>query len=290
MMFLTLHFSNLIFIFLALWPLESVMAQVMIPGVVTPQVFYEGQPFVEIGPQSSTQLKGFAELTVGFIHRSDIRWYGAWASLNQKSVYEEYKLCPGQALKNNPTSFFCSGAFISPNQILTAAHCLEDVKCGDLNFVRNAQLAKVIKGVPRSDVFTCKLIHILSEDRDLAIIETKQAYSGPIASVRRTSSRSQQGFIFMLGYPLGMPLHMSKGIITQQRGSFAMADLSAFEGNSGSPIFSQADGHLLGVLIEGEEDLQERRDLRCRQIVRCKRGECEGEKISLVTPNDLSQD
>lgn len=252
--------------------------------VLNPQVYYENLPVTEITPRSSQQIQGYSQMVVGLIENSDLKWTKSHVHFDKKPISQEYELCRGEIPNKNFFGLFCSGVFVSPNRVLTAAHCLEDLKCSDFSFVRNAQTLKLSQPVERQDIYTCKSMGVISKSRDLAYVETNETYHGPLPKFQRGPGFENERKIFILGHPLGMALHIGLGELTQIRRDYMMAEVSAFEGNSGSPVFSQLNGLLLGILIEGEEDFEKDRDFGCLRVARCARGECEGEKISLM-PN-----
>lgn len=61
--------------------------------------------------------------------------------------------------------------------------------------------------------------------------------------------------LYMLGYPSGLPLKYAEGSITSRNrnGNFE-ADLDAFHGNSGSPVFNKETGEVCGILVQGNDD------------------------------------
>jgi V8-like Glu-specific endopeptidase len=85
--------------------------------------------------------------------------------------------------------------------------------------------------------------------------------------------------IFALGFPQGIPMIWnSAGQIRRHDGPLKVfAHLDVSEGNSGSPIFASKTLEVLGVLIEGEEDLHRNRKKSCNQSVMCDQQGCHGE-------------
>lgn len=87
--------------------------------------------------------------------------------------------------------------------------------------------------------------------------------------------------IFMLGYPLGLPIKYASGKTVLPKNleekpappaaatpsKIAHAKIASFRGNSGSPIFHQTTGKVIGILIAGNKDFIEN---------------SEGEKIEIV--------
>lgn len=246
---------------------------------IRPFAYYEGSPLTPVHQGSSQNIQSYARMVVGFIDKQDLLLQQNRIRFKQTPLQQEYGMCAQQEIAQVPTSFFCSGVFLGSRYILTASHCIEDTKCSDFAMIRNAQPYQFQFGADRKDVFSCKHIHHI-HGYDLALIETNETYEGPYPQMPALKTAAPEQQIFMLGHPLGIPLYLTRGQIEKTKKDRYIARISAFEGNSGSPVFSQSTGNLIGVLVEGEDDFIEDEEQGCQRLVRCPHGECEGEVIS----------
>lgn len=63
--------------------------------------------------------------------------------------------------------------------------------------------------------------------------------------------------IYMLGHPSGLPLKFTRNAEVQEiKRHYFEANLDAFAGNSGSPVFKEATGEIVGILCEGNLDYE----------------------------------
>jgi hypothetical protein len=65
--------------------------------------------------------------------------------------------------------------------------------------------------------------------------------------------------LYMIGHPAGLPAKYADDAVVvdlrEDRKLFS-ADLDAYGGNSGSPVFDKATGRVVGVLVAGENDFE----------------------------------
>lgn len=253
-----------------------------------PFVFYEGSRMVEINLNSQAQqnLRLYAANNVGMVYPKEVRFYNDEFILKKSGIKKSYRLCDGEKLVHRWSTFFCSGAFVAPNKILTAAHCVENLSCKDFYLIREGTRSRLANRLPIENLFTCKEITKI-KFRDLAVITTHQEYDGPITPVTTEFKAQAPEKIFMLGHPLGMPLHKSEGVIFKQSSpGTCYADITSFEGNSGSAVYSQRTGQMIGVFVEGEKDFLFDRKSRCYRFKQCPIGRCSGEKVLTVNSSE----
>lgn len=64
--------------------------------------------------------------------------------------------------------------------------------------------------------------------------------------------------VYMLGHPTGIPLKLARNAEVKKRGDQTCfeANLDAFHGNSGSPVFSYQRNAVVGMLIQGNTDYE----------------------------------
>ena len=188
---------------------------------------------------------------------------------------------------SQPSVGFCSGFLIAEDMVLTAGHCVaEEGICDKMQAVMNydnGRLPSAMVGVE------CEKIHKLKNDisgqgMDYALIKLKKSMG--VLPLKIADNESLVGdVIYSLGYPLGSYKKKALGAIRQilpDRGTF-VANLDIFEGNSGSPVFSEKTHELIGVVSGGEDDfVKDSKDDSLLRVKRCADKGCKGEFITPI--------
>lgn len=216
-------------------------------------------------------------------------------------VGQEYELCADERFYHQPTLGFCTAFFIHKNWLVTAKHCIEDMRCSDFRLVSSYQVERLPRlWFDSHEIFGCRDI-VVSETEDLAFLkvdgDSKKAVNGIESEGKKAildmtrdsfflSSNPSQGealsagtAIEIIGFPLGLPMKWASGEVLKKKHGRLFAAIDAFEGNSGSPILKRNQG-LLGILLGGDEDFVPSKGRGCQRAFRCEDEEqCEGEEI-----------
>ncbi len=174
--------------------------------------------------------------------------------VNAPSAALRYDLCPGEAFDDQPSLGACTGILVAPDLILTAGHCVESrAHCENLSWYFDYTLERT-QGlrVELGEGSACA--EVLERDRrlDVALVRLRERQARAPQPVSAESATPSQ--VFLLGHPLGLPLKTTgPAAVTMYADDDWRASIDAFEGNSGSPVFSM-EGQLVGVFVSGETD------------------------------------
>jgi V8-like Glu-specific endopeptidase len=208
------------------------------------------------------------------------------------TVEKTYHLCPNQVLGTQPALGHCSGILVAPNLYLTAGHCLyNEDECKTKLIVfdyKYSALSKYTESLSQKQYARCKRIiarshptSATSDDApDLALIELEKPMLGRhYASLPKNKTKTNDR-VYLIGYPNGMPAKFADNAVVSDKKFryYFNANLDAFAGNSGSPVFSAKTHELIGILSSGEDDFTYNEAGVCNELKICpNKGGCTGE-------------
>lgn len=197
----------------------------------------------------------------------------------QSSVFGSlYSLCPGERFWHQECIGFGSGVLVSSDMIATAGHCVSeaDSQVDRIRFIFGFRSESSNQPAPTrfavSQVYRGKELVGYKEtedESDWALVRLDRPVQDvPIANLRRSKSLSVGTSVAILGHPCGLPAKYASGAVVKDSSSpaYFTANLDAFGGNSGSPVFSKAkDGTCLveGLLVRGSQDWVPVNDKNC---------------------------
>ena len=99
--------------------------------------------------------------------------------------------------------------------------------------------------------------------------------------VKRDSKAKSGDEIVVIGHPSGLPTKVAGGAsVRNDAGTYFVANLDTYGGNSGSAVFDSASGEVAGILVRGETDF--RRVGSCLQSNVCTDSGCRGEDVTHI--------
>ena len=226
---------------------------------------------IESFQASTPMLQKMADSTVALIYKKDFReMFGSVHLKKLETLGEARGACKTERFVSQPTNAFCSGALVGPDLVLTAGHCLTGELTGDVPFCRkhikfvfgyqmNSD-QKTVRSIPTSEVYDCENIVTISADiqsndhyYDFALVKLTRKVTNhqPLLIDRSGVLADLNTKLTMIGYPNGIPQKIDLGgtVKTSLASQpFFVANLDSIGGNSGSPIFDEKSGLIIGVL------------------------------------------
>lgn len=202
------------------------------------------------------------------------------------SLGKKYQLCPGEAFTGQPVLGSGTAFLIGKDRMITAGHVFNG-KLKDYAVIFGFELANQSGGIQSiiaadSVYFPTRIINH-SDELDLTAFLLDREIASPPLRAGTDNELVDGAGIYMIGHPYGLPKKVAaNAAIEDNTGTdYFYTSLDAFQGNSGSPVFSVATHKLIGVLVGGQADFQWQGN--CFQSVVCKIPYCNGEKVIRIS-------
>jgi hypothetical protein len=169
--------------------------------------------------------------------------------------------------------------------VLTAGHCVTEARLADIRFVFGFEAGRLDRPFPPSAVFAGKRVLARRYEQageDWAVVQLDRPAPGVAPLDHDAEADVAPGAdVYAIGCPAGLPLKYA-GAAQVWRSDpaepYFVASLDTFAGNSGSPVFSGATHHVVGILVRGADDFV-KRDSGCSVALRCSDSACQGEEV-----------
>jgi hypothetical protein len=172
------------------------------------------------------------------------------------SAARRFGLCAGERFAEQPSFAICSGVAVAPHLVLTAAHCLRAAPLSALVALSGFRYAGAgaLAPLAASQVHAVDGVLVENVWRDYALLRVTGEALVPAPGAAPQPHAGDA--VFSEGHGMGVPAKIDRGgagyDVDDDPRTF-LADLDAFGGASGAPVFA-ADGALLGVLTSGARD------------------------------------
>jgi len=183
-------------------------------------------------------------------------------------------LDPSAPFRDEPVVGFGTGFLVGSDLVATAAHCVCKKDSDELQPLANLRTIRIIfnlqnpvdgnwKVTQINQIYKIKYVAShkdLQGGADWALLKLNREVVG-IRPLQIDFSRYCQidRKAYMLGHPQGLPLKFSGGGRTRKVDDpeRIQVEITAFGGNSGSPVFDRISGKVIGILVRGQKDLDQ---------------------------------
>ncbi len=186
--------------------------------------------------------------------------------LSAPTLEQAVGVCSDERFASQLTAARCSAVLVDDDLVLTAGHCLiNEEQCQNIGFVFDYRVEQsgLLATINADDVYQCARLVVREQapafdnTPDFAIVQLDRPVAGGKvpAPIRLTAVASDEP-LTMIGHGTGLPAKIDSGATVanprETELDFFTANLDAFGGHSGSPVFDDA-GDLVGILVAGRE-------------------------------------
>lgn len=252
-----------------LLPLIILTAAVEFAYATTPDVIYGEDNRIDTVESKNAFHKKLAASTAAHILRSDIHVVNGKATFEGRVLNDWISegfgrdLCDDEKFKQQANFSNCSGFLVAPDIVVSAGHCFQGNECNTFDWVFNYKTAKagdLTVSVSESDIYHCKEVISFESPRmgggkDYAVVRLDRPVKG-IAPLKVAAKTPALGTpLVMIGHPSGLPQKIADGASVKEIISQGFkANVDAFGGNSGSAVFNEKTGEVVGILVNGADD------------------------------------
>lgn len=242
---------------------------------------------------TDADIKNDADSVVALFRKGDVHDNRDGTSTLLVTNYGvEYKLCPVEPFRSQPTGAFCSGFLVAPNVVATAGHCIYPGDTKRVRFVFGFRMIDEKTGqtkVANSEIYSgTELMGREYHPRgaDWALVRLDRVVTNHRVSKIRRSGKIENGVsVHVIGHPSGLPTKYAGDAWVRENSEneFFTANLDTYGGNSGSPVFNSDSHEVEGILVRGEADYRLDDKYACWSSKHCPTTGCAGEDVTRIT-------
>lgn len=200
---------------------------------------------------------------------------------------DKYKLCPGQAFAKQPVAGEGTAFLIQGDQprMMTASHVFSE-SIDHYAIIFGFEMENAVGAyetlIPIQNLYYPEQITFKDDALDIAIFTLNKSTDRRLLPLSAKEPALEEE-VYMIGYPCGLPakVALNAGVEENSHPQFFYTSLDAFQGNSGSPVFSMRTHEIIGVLVSGEVDFVWNGS--CNQVTICSIPFCKGEKAIRIS-------
>lgn len=233
-------------------------------------------------------MRTFAESTVALFSDTAVSkdMVSGTYRLDGRTLKDKFNLRDSETFGEQPVGAFCSGVLVGADLVLSAGHCFKPDprggSCARVKLVFGYAVSRAGEmpiSFPEANVYSCKEIlvqrvqdkemnfscrgetcssaPVTVDGPDYALIRLDRKAAGrlPLA-INRGAFLDTLAPLAVIGYPSGLPVKVAAGgsVRSVSANGYFTAELDAFEGNSGSPVFNTRTLKIEGILARGGAD------------------------------------
>lgn len=212
----------------------------------------------------------------------------------EESPLSGRNICKDEKFASQGTAAICSGFLVAPDVIVTAGHCVtSESMCRDYFWVFDYALSsegdKNYSEADKDNVYRCKKIYAQelnnTTQMDFGIVVLdRPVLNRNYLTISKERKIADKTPIVVIGHPTGLPTKIAGGAKVRDNTNeiFFNANLDTFGGNSGSAVFNEKTGEVVGILVRGENDYVNAPGRDCQVVNRCSNSGCRGEDVTRI--------
>ncbi len=188
---------------------------------------------------------------------------GDSAHLRVKNYGESFSLCSKEPFYRQKVAAgpLCTGFLVEEDVVATAGHCFPGIDVTGLRFVFGFVMTgpgAPVTRFPRKNVY--KGVRVMDSlcrpggDRaDWALVKLDSPVIDRAPVTLSPVDIARGGSVYIMGYPMGLPLKYAPGaMVGRTEDAYFRADLSVYNGSSGSPVFDAETHEVTGIVAQGD--------------------------------------
>ena len=186
-----------------------------------------------------------------------------FSTLKVKNYGKAFNLCNCEPFYRQPIAAgrLCTGFLVKEDVIATAGHCVCENNVRDLYIVFGYKMLGLntpVTWIPNENIYKGvriirRICKRMGNQSDWAMIKLDRKVEDREAVTLSEKKISRDRPVYIIGYPLGLPLKYSPGAtVSDISEAYFSADLNVYCGNSGSPVFDGKTHAVLGIVVRGD--------------------------------------